>query len=261
MRCMLKLAGTLAAAVILAGAARAEPLTMFGAASLTDALTEAGRAYEAQGGTAIRFAFAATSTLARQIEAGAPAQLFAAANERWMDYLAERGLIVDGSLVNPIGNDLVLVAPADSPLAGMTLSRNTDLAGLLGPDGRLAVGDPDHVPAGIYAQAALQGLGLWDRLEARLARADNVRSALALVARGEAPLGIVYATDAAIAPEVKVLARFPRDSHPPIRYPFALVRDWGGADAGDLRPARAFLAFLTGPAGLAIFERHGFRPD
>lgn len=253
---LLSVLGLALAGVLPVAAARTEPLTMFAAASLADALTAAGQAYEAQGGEPVRFSFAASSTLARQIEAGAPAQLYAAANETWMDYLADRGLILAASRVSPIGNDLVLVAPGDSPLRSVALSADTDLAAMLGPDGRLALGDPDHVPAGIYARTALESLGLWTGLSPHLARTDNVRGALALVDRGEAPLGIVYATDAAIAPGVKVLGRFPRDSHPPISYPFALL-----AGTEDLRAARAFLAFLTGPQGLAIFERFGFQPN
>lgn len=248
----------LALLLALTGTARAEPLTMFGAASLTDALQEAGAAFEAETGIPVRFSFAASSTLARQVEAGAPADMVALASAEWMDWLAERGLVLADSLAAPIRTELVLVAPADSPAAPLDLAAGADLPALLGPDGRLAVGDPEHVPAGIYARAALEHLGLWPALEPRLARADNVRAALALVERGEAPLGIVYATDAAAVPGLKLLGRFPADSHPPIAYPFALVAPPDGAAPERMAAARRFLDFLTGDAGLALFERHGF---
>lgn len=253
MRVAALLAVALLAAPAAPGPAAAdEPVTVFGAASLTDALEEAGRVWHERGGGTVRFSFASSSTLARQIEAGAPAQIFASANERWMDYLAERGRIVAASRVSPIANTLVAIVPADSRTRTAELGPSTDLAALLGPDGRIAVGDPAHVPAGIYAQQALESLGLWAAAEPRLVRTDNVRAALALVERGEAPLGIVYATDARISAGVRVVGTFPPGSHAPITYPFALV-DGAGGDT-----ARALLAFLTGPDGIAIFERFGF---
>lgn len=229
--------------------AAAEPVTVFAAASLTDALQAVAERYERP----VRFSFAASSTLARQIGAGAPAQIYCAANAAWMDDLEERGLIEPGSRVSPAGNTLVLVAPKGDRVAATTI--DADLAGLLGKDGRLALGDPAHVPAGIYAVQALRKLGQWEKLARRLAPADNVRGALALVARGEAPLGIVYATDAAISSDVVVVDTFSADSHPPITYPCALVKD----EADDA--ARAFLRFLTGPEAAAIFTRFGFRTD
>jgi molybdate transport system substrate-binding protein len=229
-----------------------EPVTVLAAASLTDALIAVGDAYRAETGEAVRFSFASSSTLARQIEAGAPAAIFVSANEEWMDYLAERGLIEAETRVSPIGNALVLVAPAYSPMTEVAISSQLDLAGLLGEDGRLAVGDPAHVPAGQYAEAALRALALWDAVEPRLAPALDVRGAMALVERGEAPLGIVYATDAAVSSGVKVVGVFPPGSHPPIRYPFAILE-------GVRTPeAERFFAYMTGEEGLAIFERYGF---
>jgi molybdate transport system substrate-binding protein len=214
-------AAAILAAIISAPALASEPtrietVTVFAAASLTDALSELGRRYEqAHPDVRVRFSFAASSAVARQIEAGAPADIFASANEEWMDYLAARELIVPDSRRVPIGNSLVLIAPLDAAIGAVAVDRHVDLAGLLG-EGRLAVGDPAYVPAGAYAEKALAFLGVWDAVAPRLARAESVRAAMALVARGEAPLGIVYATDAAIDAKVKVVGRFPPASHPPI---------------------------------------------
>ncbi len=227
--------------------------TVFAAASLTDALRAQGQDWAGRGHPAPRFSFAASSTLARQIEQGAPADLFMSADERWMDYLQQRDLIVTATRVSPIGNGLVLITPT-SDTRNVALARGTDLAALLGRDGRIATGDPAHVPAGRYAQAALSWMGQWDAIAPRLARADNVRGALLLVERGEAPFGIVYSTDAAISRGVRVAGTFPAESHTPITYPFALTkRAAGNAEA------RAFLAFLTGPEAQAGWQRFGFR--
>ena len=222
---------------------------VFAAASLTDAMTEIAGAFSAATGIRAQFSFAASSTLARQIEYGAPASVFISANRLWMDRLEEAGLIVAASRSDIAGNRLAVIAPASagSP-TDFTPSR--DLARLLG-DGRLAVADPDHVPAGIYARAALESLGLWRDMQPRLARSGDVRGALALVARGEAPLGIVYASDAEVTDRVRAIALLPADSHPPIAYPAALT-----ATAGD--DARAFLPFLRGPAAQAILRARGF---
>jgi len=248
----LALALALTASLTTAPAVRAQPVTVFAAASLTDAMTSIGAAWRAQGGREVRFSFAASSTLARQIEAGAPTDIFASANVRWMDHLAVRGLVDAATRVSPIANRLVLVAPAGTPGGEIAIGPGLDLAARMGPKTRLAVGDPDHVPAGLYAEQALASLGLWAELAPRLARADDVRAALALVARGETPFGIVYATDAAITPAVRVVGTFPADSHRPIVYPFAVV-------AGAARPAVADLfAFVTEDAALAIFEDFGF---
>jgi molybdate transport system substrate-binding protein len=225
---------------------------VFGAASLTDAMEEIGRRYREQTGGEVRFSFASSSTLARQLEAGAPAQIFASANESWMDYLTARDLIEAETRISPIGNRLVLVAPAAGRQGEVQITPALDWSTLLGPDARLAVGDPEHVPAGIYARQALESLGSWSALDPRLARADNVRAALALVERGEAPLGIVYATDAAIDEGVEVVGTFPADAHPPITYPFAIVKDQSSAEV------RALFDFITGEPGLAVFEAFGF---
>lgn len=229
-----------------------DAITIFGAASLTDALSEIATDYEAETGEAVRLSFASSSTLARQIESGAPAQIYGSAAERWMDYAEERELIESASRVSPIGNRLVLIVPADSALQDVAIAPDFDLLDLLGADGRLAVGDPDHVPAGIYARQSLEALGVWADIEPRLARAENVRSALALVELGEAPLGIVYETDAAISDKVRIVGVFPEESHDPVTYPFAIV-------AGQASPAvQALFDYITGEAGLTVFARYGF---
>ncbi|MDO9713061.1 molybdate ABC transporter substrate-binding protein [Paracraurococcus lichenis] len=229
-----------------------EALTVFAAASLTDALRVLAQEWQARGNSAPRLSFAASSALARQMEQGAPADLFMSADEPWMDYVQQRDLIVNDTRVSPLGNALVLVAPVDAARP-VTLARGTDLAALLGPQGRIATGDPAHVPVGKYAQAALTWMGQWDALSPRLARADNVRSALLLVERGEAPYGIVYATDAAVSQGVRVVGTFPTESHPPITYPFALTRR-----AASNPQARALLAFLAGPEAAPTWQRFGF---
>lgn len=233
-------------------AARAAEVTVFAAASLTNAMQALAREWRAAGRGEVRFSFAASSTLARQIEQGAAADIFASADERWMDHLAARNLIVPGSRTSALGNRLVLIAPVASALEPVTIGRGLDLAALLGPQGRIAVGDPAHVPAGRYARQALESLGLWQAAEARLARADNVRAALLFVERGEAPVGIVYGTDAAISERMRVIGTFPPGSHTPITYPFALTR------RGDTEAGRALLAFLTGPAAAPTWRRFGF---
>lgn len=248
--CLASLAGTATTA-----ATAQEPVTVFAAASLTDAMTAATDAWTAATGIPVRLSFASSSTLARQIEAGAPADLFASANEGWMDYLADRDAIDSDARTSPLANALVLVAPRaavaeDTPETEVTATLVTDR---LGAQGRLAVGDPDHVPAGQYARQALESLGLWEDVEPRLARADNVRGALALVSRGEAPVGIVYATDAGIDAGVAILGRFGPDTHAPITYPFAPT-------AGASSTALELLAFLTGPEAAAVFSDFGFVP-
>lgn len=251
-----------AATVTATAPTRAEPaVTVFAASSLTDALTAVGAAYRRQTGGDLRFSFAASSTLARQIEAGAPADVVLSADTLWMDYLEARGLIDPQSRTTALGNVLVLVAPADDradakPGDTAVLDPATaDWSTLLPEGARLAVGDPDHVPAGRYARQALEHLGLWDALASRLARADNVRAALALVARGEAPLGIVYATDAAITDAVRVIGRFPPDSHAPIAYPIAVV---AGTDQPEA--AASVRDVLIGDAALAVYRDLGFVP-
>ena len=233
-------------------AAAQTAITVFAAASLQDGLRALGAEWSAHGHPAPRLTFAASSTLARQIEQGAPAELFLSADEPWMDYVQARGLIGSATRQSALGNALVLVAPS-AVARPLTLARGTDLAALLGPQGRLSVGDPAHVPAGRYAQAALEWMGQWRALAPRLARAENVRAALLLVERGEAPLGIVYATDAMAARGVQVVGQFPAESHPPISYPFALTRRGESNDQ-----ARAFLRFIASAEAMPFWQRHGF---
>jgi molybdate transport system substrate-binding protein len=245
----------LAVALAAGGACDARPdaVVVFAAASLTDAVTEiAGRAGDATR-TPVRTSFAASSTLAAQITAGAPADVFLSADTTWMDALAARGLVAPATRVEPITNHLVLIAPRDPPVARFEPTAPGAILRALGPGGRLAVGDPDFVPAGRYARRALERLGLWTELAPRLARALDVRAALALVARGETPLGVVYATDAAISDEVRVVAPLPSAPDAPIRYAFAIV-------AGRETPAvRRVFDWITGPEGIAIFVRQGFQ--
>lgn len=232
--------------------ALARELTVFAAASLTESLRDVAALWAAAGHPKPRLSFGASSTLARQIEQGAPADLFASADEQWADYLAQRNLLAPGARTSLLGNDLVLVVPADQART-LALDATLDLAALLGPGGRLAIGDPRHVPAGLYAEQALRTLGLWAKIQPRLATTADVRAALLLVERGEAPVGIVYATDAAATAGVAIAGRFPAGSHDPIAYPFAITK------AGDSPEARAFLSFLAGPEARAVFVRRGFK--
>lgn len=231
---------------------RAQDVTVFAAASLSNALQNVGKAYQEKTGNALKFSFAASSVLAKQIEAGAPAQIFISADERWMDYLADAKLIAPETRVSPIGNRLVLIAPADSTVSPVAIDAGLDIEALAGRDGRIAVGDPQHVPAGTYAQQALENLKLWKKAEPRLVRTDNVRAALALVETGEAPLGIVYATDAAASKRVKVIGTFPIEGHTRITYPFAMIAGQDGSEAKQV------FNFVTSDEALAIFSRHGF---
>ncbi|MBK8176326.1 MAG: molybdate ABC transporter substrate-binding protein [Rhodospirillales bacterium] len=233
-------------------AADPEVITVFAAASLTDALSQAAKAYRNEGGPEVRFSFAASSALARQIEAGAPADIYASANEEWMDYLAGKNAIEASSRVSPLGNSLVMIAPADSTLDHVTIAPDFDITGLIGKDNKLVTGDPDSVPVGIYAKKALEHLGVWDKAEPMVARAESVRAALALVERGEAPLGIVYGTDAMASDKVKVVGTFPPDSYPAISYPFAIV---AGKDTPEVRK---LFDYLTGGAAASVYQRDGF---
>lgn len=245
------LAGTLAGLAQAHPATAARPvITVFAAASLTESLGESARGYEAAQGVTVKLSVAASSVLARQIESGAAADLFISADSAWMDYLEERGLVQATSRRDLLGNRLVLVAPAGSRVV-VDLRPGVDLAAALGSDGRLAIAEPEGVPAGRYAVAALQALGAWQAVENRTVPAENVRAALAFVARGEAPLGVVYATDAAVEPRVRVVATFPPESHAPIVYPAALIR-------GASPAAAAFLAWLAGPEAGIIFTTAGF---
>lgn len=227
------------------------PLTVFAAASLTDALQAVGKAYTARTGVPVRFSFAASNLLARQIEAGAKADLFVSADQQWMDHVQHAGKIDPATRRTLLRGRLVLIAPTDARVT-IRIAPGFALAQALGPNGRLAVGDPDYVPAGIYAKAALTRLGVWGGVQGRLARADNVRVALSYVARHEVPLGIVYETDARAEPGVKIVGVFPENGHPPIDYPVAAVR-------GASPAARAFSAYLGSAQAKAIFRRFGFR--
>ena len=241
------LAGVLAAA---AAPAAAEPVTVFAAASLTDAMQAVAERFEAETGHDVAVSLAGTSALARQIEQGAPADVFVSANPGWMDRLEGAGLIAAGTRIDLLGNRLVLVA-SGRDARPVDLGPGTDLAGRLG-DGRMAMALVDAVPAGIYGKAALSTLGLWESVAPKVAQTDNVRAALALVASGAAPFGVVYATDAAAEDDVTRVATFPADSHPPIVYPAAAVA------GGDTARADAFLRFLRGPSARAAFEARGF---
>jgi molybdate transport system substrate-binding protein len=231
-------------------AAAEDRLLVFAAASLKNALDDANAAYQKQSGVAVAASYAASGTLARQIENGAPADLFISADLDWMDYLEGKKLIRPETRRTLLGNALVLVAPSGSTLH-LVLAPGADLAGALG-DGRLAIGDPQSVPAGKYARSALESLGLWPQVEAHLARTESVRAALALVSRREVPLGIVYATDAKADPGVDVVATFPESSHAPIVYPAAALA------AGNNPKTAAFLDWLGSPAAAEYFTRQGF---
>jgi molybdate transport system substrate-binding protein len=239
------------AIVLFAPLAHAVDLVVFAAASMTDALKDVEPLWEKQGGSPIKFSFAASGTLARQMEQGAPANLFISADEQWMNYADQHKLIVASTRRDLLGNTLVLVMPKDS-VKPVEISAELDIDKLLGADGRIATGDPASVPAGIYAKQAFTKLGLWDKAQPRIAGADSVRSALLLVSRHEAPVGVVYATDAAVDPGVAVAGTFPEDSHPPIIYPFAVTT------AGDTPEARKLLDFLASPPASAIFAKRGF---
>ncbi|MEI7713444.1 MAG: molybdate ABC transporter substrate-binding protein [Rhodospirillales bacterium] len=234
--------------------AHAQPLTVMAAASLTDALKDISALWEKAGHKALQISFGASSTLARQIEQGAPAAIFASADEKWMNYLADRQLIASGTRKSLLSNALVLVVPV-AKAKSVSIVPGFDLLGMMGADGRLAVGDPAHVPVGIYAEQALRTLGLWDRVAPRLARTEDVRAALRFVELGEAPVGIVYATDAAISKGVGLAGVFPESSHDPVTYPFAVVR------AGDNPEARAFMTFLEAAPARAVFVRRGFKVE
>jgi molybdate transport system substrate-binding protein len=247
----------IAAAALVAGflgfgaapAIAADNITAFAAASLTDAMNAVGKAYEAKTGTHVVFSFAASSVLAKQIENSAGADMFMSADEDWMNDLDKHGLVAPGTRHDLLGNHLVMVAPAGLKIA-IKIAPKFDLAGALGSS-RLAVADPASVPAGKYGKAALTNLGVWDSVSGKLAIAENVRAALAFVARGETTLGIVYNTDAQVEPRVHVVGMFPDSSHAPIVYPVALVKG-GKPGAAD------FEKYLSGADATAIFKKYGF---
>lgn len=231
-------------------ATAARTVTVFAAASLKTALDAIGARWTMATGKKVTFSYAASGALARQIENGAPADMFASADLKWMDYAADKKLIKPESRVTLLGNKLVLVEPKGARV-DLKIEPGFKLAEALA-DSRLAIGVPGAAPAGTYAREALTRLGVWDKVEGKTAGAENVRAALAFVARGEARLGIVYATDAASDPGVSVVATFPADSHAPIVYPFALTH------SSNNPLASAFLTFLTSPQARAVFEKEGF---
>ena len=247
------LAASLALGGAASGPARAEgPAgpTVFAAASLKNAMDDVGGRWAAAGHPAPKLSFAASNVLEKQIEQGAPADLFFSADLDWMEAAQKAGVVQPATRVDLLANAIVLVAPAEAA-APVDIRAGFDLAGAL-HGGRLAMGNVDAVPAGKYGKAALVKLGAWDGVKDHVAQAESVRAALAFVARGETPLGIVYATDAAAEPKVKVVGTFPDDSHPPIVYPVAVTKDAKSPDA------QGFLDFLRGPAARAAFERQGF---
>ncbi|HXH42802.1 MAG TPA: molybdate ABC transporter substrate-binding protein [Bradyrhizobium sp.] len=254
---MFRLSALFVAFVILAGAALSpaaaqdKTITVFAAASMKNALDEIDAAYTARTGVKFSVSYAASSVLAKQIEQGAPADVFVSADTDWMDYAISKKTINGASRVNLLGNSIVLIAPKESKVDNVTIAPGFDLAKLAG-DGRIATGDVKSVPAGKYAKAALEKLGAWQAVEPKFAMAESVRAALTLVARGEAALGIVYATDAKVEPGVKVVGTFPAESHPAIVYPVAATT--------TARPeTNDYLAFLRSTAAKTILEKYGFK--
>lgn len=248
--------GTLALGPAARPARAGEPVVVFAAASLKNALDAASAAWTKETGKTARISYAGSNALAKQIEAGAPADLFISADRAWMDHVATAGLLRPASRFDLLSNALVLIAPGpgnpgSDPQIALAPDLGSTLTRLLG-GGKLAMATIDAVPAGKYGKAALEKLGAWEAVKGQVAQAENVRAALLLVARGEAPLGIVYATDAAADPSVQVRATFPSDSHPPIAYPAALLKDSHNPDAVTL------LTYLRGPEARDAFERQGF---
>jgi molybdate transport system substrate-binding protein len=234
-----------------AASAQNTSLTVFAAASLRNALDDVNAAYTKSGGAKVVASYAATSALAKQIEQGAPADVLATADVRWIDYAIKHKRVKPDTRVDLLGNRLVLIAPKASKLGNVPIAKGFDIAKLAG-GGRIAVADVKAVPAGRYAQAALEKLGAWSAAQPKLAQAENVRAALAYVARGETPLGIVYETDAKIEPGVKIVGVFPADSHPPVTYP---VAETAGSKNAKVK---GYLHFLRTQAAKAIFEKYGF---
>lgn len=243
----------LTAVFAMTASVQAQTLTVYAAASMKDAMDDIVQQYQRSSGQKVVASYAASPALGKQIENGAPADVFISADLDWMDYLDQRKLLRTGTRANLLRNRLVLIAPADSK-AQIELKPGAPLARLLG-DGKLSMADPDSVPAGKYGRAALEKLGAWSGVEARVVRGDNVRTALLFVARGEVPLGIVYQTDAFVEKKVRIVAQFPADSHPPITYPVAVV-------AGSRHvQAVPFVNYLKSAEARAIFERYGFSTE
>jgi molybdate transport system substrate-binding protein len=255
-RMMSRFAGFFLGLVILWGSAQSpavaedKTLTVFAAASMKNALDDIDAAFTAKTGVKVNASYAASSQLAKQIEQGAPADIFVSADTDWMDYAIGKKTINEPTRVNLLGNSIVLIAPKDSKIDNVTIGQGFDLAKLAG-DGKIATGDVKSVPVGKYAKAALEKLGAWSAAEPKFAMAESVRAALTLVARGEAALGIVYSTDAKVEPGVKIVGTFPADSHPPIIYPVA-------ATSTAKPEASAYLDYLRSSAAKAVLEKYGF---
>jgi molybdate transport system substrate-binding protein len=253
---MHRLGGVILSLVFLSASAQVpalaqdKTLTVFAAASMKNALDDIDAAFTAKTGVKIAASYAASSALAKQIEQGAPADIFVSADTDWMDYATAKKTINEPTRVNLLGNSIVLIAPKDSKIDSVTIGAGFDLSKLAG-DGKIATGDVKAVPVGKYAKAALEKLGAWQAAEPKFAMAESVRAALTLVARGEAALGIVYSTDAKIEPGVKIVGTFPADSHPAIIYPVAATAT-AKAEAAD------YLAFLRSSAAKGVFEKYGF---
>jgi molybdate transport system substrate-binding protein len=254
---MHRLAGLFAVFAILCGSvsspalAQDKSLTVFAAASMKNALDDIDAAYTAKSGVKIAASYAASSALAKQIEQGAPADIFLSADTDWMDYATAKKAIDEPTRVNLLGNSIVLIAPKDSKVDNVAIGSGFDLAKLAG-DGKIATADVKSVPVGKYAKASLEKLGAWTAAEPKFAMTENVRAALALVARGEVALGIVYSTDAKVEPGVKIVGTFPPDSHPAIIYPVAATTT-AKPEAAD------YLAFLRSATAKAVFEKYGFK--
>ncbi|TCP93321.1 molybdate transport system substrate-binding protein [Cricetibacter osteomyelitidis] len=245
-----KMTAVLTALLLTTGVAQAK-ITVFAAASMTNALQDVATEYKKTNPQEeIVFSFASSSTLAKQIEQGAPADLFISANTKWMNYLSEKGLTVKDTEKVLVGNSLVLIAPTDSKEMKVDIAQGQWINNL--KNNYLSVGDPDHVPAGIYAKEALTKLNLWDFVSDKLAKAKDVRAALALVERAEAPYGIVYGTDAKATEKVKVVGEFPTDSYKAVEYPAAILKDHDNAEN------RTFLTYLESPEVKKVFEKYGF---
>ena len=240
----------LAASLLGATAAWAADPVVFAAASTKDAITDIANDFAAAGKGKVVTSFGSSGDLAKQIENGAPASIFISADTKWADYLDKKNLLVLGTRSDLLGNHLVLIAPLDSTM-NIDLKPGAPLAAALG-DGKLALADPESVPAGRYGKASLTKLGIWKDVESHVVGAKDVRATLALVELGEAPAGIVYATDAALSKKVKVVGVFPDDTHPPIVYPVALVT------GHDTPEAKAFFAYMKGPEAAAVFKKYGF---
>lgn len=247
------LAGAVISFALVSQSVASEKITVFAAASLTNALSEIAAQYKQEKNAEVIASYASSSTLARQIEQGAPANLFISADQQWMDYAIDKNLMVADTRYTLLGNDLVLIAPKDSSLNDVVINKETKWKSLL-HGGKLAVGDPDHVPVGIYAKESLEYLGAWNTVSPEMARTNNVRSGMALVERDEAPLGIVYGSDAVASNKVKVVGVFPADSHKPVEYPMAVVKDQ------DNKSVREFYDYLKTPQAAEIFKKYGFSP-